>query len=65
MPAGQFFAGWDSFTLIEIVKRVPTPFSCARARKRRPRNYRLLNKPRAVLRAAAVKAPPEELEGAA
>lgn len=36
-----------------------------RARKRRPKNYRLLNQPRAVLRAAALKEPPEELEDAA
>jgi hypothetical protein len=36
-----------------------------RARKRRPKNYRLLNKPRAVLREAALKEPPEELEVAA
>jgi len=33
-----------------------------RARKRRPKNYRLLNQPRAVLRAAALKQPPEESE---
>jgi hypothetical protein len=36
-----------------------------RARKRRPKNYRLMNKPRAVLREAALKKPPEELEPAA
>jgi hypothetical protein len=36
-----------------------------RARKRRPKNYRLLNQPRAVLREAALKEPPEELEDAA
>lgn len=36
-----------------------------RARKRRPKNYRLLNRPRAELRAAALKEPPEELEDAA
>jgi hypothetical protein len=33
-----------------------------RARKRRPKQYRLLNQPRAVLREAALKEPPEELE---
>ncbi len=36
-----------------------------RARKRRPKNYRLLNRPRAVLREAALKEPPEETEVAA
>ena len=36
-----------------------------RARKRRPKNYRLLNQPRAVLRQAALKEPPEELGDAA
>ena len=36
-----------------------------RARKRRPKQYRLLNQPREVLRAAARKEPPEELEDAA
>ena len=36
-----------------------------RARKRRPKNYRLLNRPRAALRAAARKEPPEEVEVAA
>jgi len=36
-----------------------------RARKRRPKNYRLLNRPRAVLRETALKEPPEESEDAA
>jgi Transposase DDE domain len=36
-----------------------------RARKRRPKNYWLLNQPRAVLREAALKKPPEQLEDAA
>jgi hypothetical protein len=33
-----------------------------RVRKRRPKNYRLMNKPRAVLRAATLKEPPDKLE---
>ncbi len=33
-----------------------------RARKRRPKQYRLLNRPRAVLRQALLKEPPEEKE---
>ena len=36
-----------------------------RARKRRPKTYRLLNRPRAVLRQAALNEPPEEMEDAA
>jgi len=36
-----------------------------RARKRRPKKYRLLNRPRAVLRAEALKEPPEAKEVAA
>lgn len=36
-----------------------------RARKRRPKNYWLLNRPRAVLREAALKEPPEEPKVAA
>jgi hypothetical protein len=36
-----------------------------RAGKRRPKNYRLLNQPRAVSREAALKEPPQQLEDAA